>query len=133
MPNFGDSSWLLFSLGPLLTPARGSDAQRTCFKATHQTANKQPDLQDATDEILALGSSSTGQLFSGGNEGVIRHLRLRQPKMVADWLQRSTVPLKDIMSVWDAQFWKKVTQIWGLGCRKIIISRFNLQPAGSKL
>ena len=31
-------------------------------------------LQDATDEILALGHSPFGSIFSGGNEGIIRML-----------------------------------------------------------
>ena len=47
----------------------GYFTHRTYGYSTHKT-----DIQDATDEILALGSSATtGALFSGGNEGIIRH------------------------------------------------------------
>ena len=44
------------------------------IKGQFSIAMYKTDLQDATDEILALGSNATtGALFSGGNEGIIRH------------------------------------------------------------
>lgn len=48
-------------------------------------------LQDATDEILALGhSEGFGAVFSGGNEGIIRYL--------ASVLQQKLIPYP-----WDGQ------------------------------